>query len=49
MKIFLAIVAAFLVFATCGTKNSDERRVYSYCFMAVIAVIGALEIIPLFL
>lgn len=49
MKIFLAIVAAFLIFAMCGTKESSERRVYSYCFIAVMAVIGALEIIPLFL
>lgn len=49
MKVFLAILAAFIMFAMFCMKSNEERRSFSYCFIATMVVLGAMEIVPLFL
>lgn len=42
MKIFLAIMAGFLLFGMIGDKNAGNRKNYTYGFMTTVAAIVAL-------
>lgn len=49
MKIFFAVMAAISLFLMMVQVENQNRRTYSYCFIATMAILGAMEIIPLFL
>ena len=49
MRIFFAVIAALTLFLMMVQKENKDRRTYSFCFMTTMAVLGAMEIIPLFL
>jgi len=49
MKVFFAVMAALSLFLTMCQIDAAARRTYSYCFIATMAILGAMEIIPLFL
>ena len=49
MNVFVAVMAALSLFLTMCQMDNAARRTYSYCFIASMVVLGAMEIIPLFL
>lgn len=49
MKIFLAIIAVVLLLFIGGTKDNEERKCGTAGFITVLLILGALEIIPLFI
>lgn len=49
MNVFFAVMAALSLFLMMVQKENKDRRTYSHCFIVTMAVLGAMEIIPLFL
>lgn len=49
MKVFVAVMAAMSLFMMMVQKENTDRRTYSFGFMTTMAILGAMEIIPLFL
>lgn len=49
MNVFFAVIAGLALFNMKRQKDSKDKLTYAFCFITTMVVLGALEIVPLFL